>query len=325
VTPVVEFKKVKLKGNDVKRAAISYSDFLKYKLAPGDEIKVIYDIVPYVTLEEGLKRSGKKKIKAPKVCPECGAELEISETGKKLSCPNKKCVCRLKGKILNYVTKVGIENISYETINDLYDIGCLKTIDDLYTLENHAKKIAELDGYGAVSLSRIFKSIEDNKVMSEAKFLGSLGIEGASIKTFHDILQNISYDELIEYGFGKNENALVGIHGIKEKLSSKVINGIYENRKLIEKLEEYLILTKEPKDVAGTFKVTFTKVRDDELEKWIRDNKGVIDNDSVKKDTSLVIVPKLGVSSSKVKAAQKYGIPVVEISEAKKYITERLL
>lgn len=322
VTPVVEFKKVKLKGNDVKRATISYQDFLKYRLSKGDEIKVIYDIIPSITVDNTMKKSGKKMIKPPKVCPECGATLLVSETGKKLQCENPNCVCRIKGKILNYVIKMGIENISYETISDFYDLGFLNTIDDLYKLESKAKKISEVPGYGIVSISKIIKSIDDNKVVTPSKFLGSLGIEGISNKKFHDLFQHISYEEVLDAGYNKEIDALIGIPGIQEKSSNKIINGIYENRKLIEKLDDYLTVIDEPMDNKSLFSVTFTKIRDDELENYIKSIGGTVDNTSVTSTTSLVIVPTEGIESSKTKKAEKYGIPIVPIKDAKKYINE---
>lgn len=325
ITPVVIFDKVKLKGNEVKRATISYSDFLKYKLAKGDEIKVAYDIIPYVMLTDDCSRSGKKRILPPKVCPECGSTLLTSETGKRLYCDNSKCPCRLKGRILNFTTKMGIENISFETISDFYETGYLKTIDDLYHLEEHAKKLSNLPGYGVVSLSKIFKSIDDSKVVVPSRFLGSIGIEGISVKKFHDLLQSMSYDEILEHGFNKEEDSLIGLPGIKEKTSHKIIDGIYENRKLIEKLEDVLTILDEPQDKSSSFKVTFTKVRDDDLEEWITKNGGTVNNDSVTKDTALVIVPKLGVTSGKVKKAESLGIPVIEIGKAKDYIKKEVI
>lgn len=325
ITPVVVFEKIKLKGNEVKRATISYADFIKYKLCKGDEIKVAYDIIPYVTIDETCKRSGKKRILPPTVCPECGSTLIISDTGKRLYCDNPKCPCRIKGMILNFTIKMGIDNISYETISDFYEAGYLKTIDDLYHLEDHAKKLSNLPGYGVVSISKIFKSIDNSKVVIPSRFLGSIGIEGISTKKFHDLLQYMTYDEILEHGYNKEVDCLIGIPGIKEKTSHKIINGIYENKKLIEKLEDELTILDEPQDKASSFKVTFTKVRDDDLEEWINKNGGTVNNDSVTKDTTLVIVPKLGVTSGKVKKAESLGIPIIEIDKAKEYIKKKVI
>lgn len=320
ITPVVEFKKVKMKGNDVKRAAISYQDFIKYRLAKGDEIKVIYDIIPYVTLDENLKRSGNKYIKAPTKCPECGSTLLISETGKRLYCDNSKCPCRIKGKILNYMIKVGIENISYETVADLYDEGYLKSIEDIYKLKKYKDKISKLPGYGDVSINKILSSIESNTNLIPSKFLGALGIDGISTKRFHDLMQSISYEELLDFGFNKETEALIGLPGIKDKLSYKIITGIYENRKLIENLEKYVTILNEPYDNDAFFKICFTKIRDENLEKFIIASGGTVDNSSVTRNTTALVVPKKGIKSSKVDKAIKLGIPIVEPDELYDFI-----
>ena len=325
ISPVVEFKKVHMKGNDVKRAAISYSDFLRYKLAKGDKIKVIYDIVPYVTTDDSMKKSKNKPIKAPLVCPECGSTLLVSESGKKLYCDNSKCVCRIKGKILNFMTKMGIDNISFETVDDFYNTGYLKSIEDIYTLEKHAKELSNLPGYGIVSISKILKSIDDTRVTIPSKLLGSIGIEGVSIKKFHELLQSISYEDILEFGFNKEYDALIGLPGIKEKTSKKIITGIYENRKLIEKLEKYITVIDEPIDKSSSFKVTFTKMRDENLEKFIRDNGGIVDNSSVTKNTSILVVPNKNIVSSKTKKAESLGIPIIPQNELADYINKNYL
>ena len=215
---------------------------------------------------------------------------------------------------------MGIENISYETISDFYDEGFLKTIDDLYKLEDKAKKIAKLPGYGVTSIAKIVKSINDTKVVIPSRFLGSLGIDGISTKKFHDLLQHVSYDELLDSGYNKEIYALTGIPGFKEKTSTKTIEGIYDNRKLIEKLENYLTILDEPQDEGITFTACFTKVRDYELEEWIALNGGHVNNSSVTKDTSFVVVPNMNVTSSKTDKAIRLNIPIIMIEDVKDYV-----
>ena len=92
---------------------------------------------------------------------------------------------------------------------------------------------------------------------------------------------------------------------------------------MINFLEEELEIIPEPK-IKGNFSVVFTKIRDDVVEKFIKDNGGVV-TDSLTKDTSLLIVPAIGVSSSKVTKAEKYGIPIVNVEDAYEYISDMYL
>jgi len=53
ITPVVVFSPVYLKGNTVQKASISNkARFDELNLHYGDTIKVLYDIVPYITLDD---------------------------------------------------------------------------------------------------------------------------------------------------------------------------------------------------------------------------------------------------------------------------------
>ena len=61
---------------------------------------------------------------------------------------------------------------------------------------------------------------------------------------------------------------LLEIPGIKDKSAARIINGIKDNLKLIEYLEDKLTILNEDTESAK-YSVCFTKVRDEELEKYI--------------------------------------------------------
>ena len=166
--------------------------------------------------------------------------------------------------------------------------------------------------------------INSHKEVPASQMLGSIGIEGISTKMFAKVLSVISFDELMELVFDdKNKciNVLSVVPGIKEKTAEKIYNGIQENEKLIEFLENELIILTETKAGSAEFSCVFTKVRDTELEKWIIENGGVV-NDSVTKDTTFLIVPAIGVKSSKVTKAEKYNIPIVTVDEVKSIVSQ---
>lgn len=323
IVPVAIIKPVKMKGNTIERISLGSMGRMKsLQLAKGDKVKVLYDIIPYVLFDEKdpkCKRSGKEPIPIPWCCPECGEPLEFSGTGDISFCANKKCPCKIKGRILNYFIKMNIDGISYATVDTLYREGYLENIKDIYKLEKYEKKISKLPGFGARSVGIMIDEINSHKEVPASQMLGSIGIEGISTKMFAKVLSTISFDELMELVFDdKNKciNVLSVVPGIKEKTAEKIYNGILENEKLIEFLENELIILAEPKTGNAEFSCVFTKVRDTELEKWIIENGGVI-NDSVTKDTTFLIVPAIGVKSSKVTKAEKYNIPIVTVDEVK--------
>ena len=330
VNPVLEIKPIKLKGNTIQNISLgSIARFNELNLAKGDKVKVLYDIIPYCVMDdtdENCKRSDNIPFEAPEKCPECGERLELKDDGAILYCINKKCPCRKKGRILNYFNKMHIDGISYATVDVLYNEGFLKSIEDVYKLEKHRKEIEKLDGFGKQSVKLIIDSINQNREIPEQQLLGSIGIEGISTKTFEKILWQISYNELLDLCKDdemKAINTLIAVNGIKEKTAVKIIDGIKENMSLIHKLENNLTLVPFVSK-HGYFSVCFTKVRNDTIEKYIIDNGGEV-TDSVTKKTDLLVVPMMGVKSSKVSKAEKYNIPIITINDALNYISKNLI
>lgn len=329
INPIAVFKPIKLKGNEISNASLGSMDrFRDLKLAKGDKVKILYDIIPYCQFDENdpnCKRSGNELIEEPTNCPECGSTLEIrGNTG--LYCANIKCPCRKKGKILNFINKMNIDGISYAIVDVLYDEGYLKNIKDLYKLHNHKKDLYLIEGFGKKSITNMLKEIDAHKSVTESMFLGSLGIDSISTKLFKKVLQFINYDELMELCLSDNKekavSTLVLVPGIADKNAEKIYLGIRENKELIEFLEEELTIQEEHKEQGKRFKVCFTKIRDKELEEWIVKKNGIV-TDNVTKDTDILIVPMKGVSSGSVSKALKYNIDIIPIDEFKEYCKQK--
>ena len=137
----------------------------------------------------------------------------------------------------------------------------------------------------------------------------------------------LSFDELLEFCYQDESvavNVLCVIPGIKEKTAKKIIEGLKENEETIEFLEQELELEQDISTKNSKFRVVFTKVRNEKLEEFITEHGGVVDN-TVKKDTDLLIVPVYGVESVKVDKAKKYNIPIIGIDEAEEFITTEFL
>jgi DNA ligase (NAD+) len=331
INPVAVIKPVKLKGNTIENVSLgSMGRFKELNLAKGDKVKILYDIIPYLVYDnddEHCKRSGENPIEMPWCCPECGKPLEFSDSGDMCYCINKDCPCKKKGKILNFFNRMNIDGISYATVDTFYREGYLEKIEDVYKLKDNYKKLCKLDGFGKRSIDLIINAIEEHRDVPASQMLGSIGIENVSTKTFEKVLQMITFDELMELSLneeGKAVSVLTLVPGIKDKTARKIIQGIKENEKLIEFLEEELIILQEPKSRDYKYTVVFTKVRDEELEKWTETHEGKV-LDSLTKDTSVLVVPVLGVESSKVSKAEKYGIPIVPIADYKKYVMDNFI
>lgn len=322
INPIAQIKPVKLKGNTITNISLgSMGRFKKLKLAKGDRVKVLYDIIPYLLYDEEddkCKRSENKPIEAPIKCPECLENLTWTETGDGLICTNDKCPCRIKGKILNYLTKMNIDGISYATIDDFYNEGYLNSIKDIYKLKKHKKELMKIPGYGKRSVTEILDEIDKHSMCTQSQLLGAIGIKDVSAKTFSKILKLFSYDEVLTLALNQNYDAFTIVNGIKDKTSEKIVRGIQENEDLILFLEKELTLV-EDKQVTSKFSVVFTKVRDKTLEELIQNLGGTV-ADTLTKSTDVLVVPMLGTTSDKTAKAKKYNIPIIAIDDLEDYL-----
>ena len=321
VTPVVIFDPIKLKGNTITNAAISYPRFRSLHLGIGDICKISYDIIPYLEFDESdpnCERAHKHKdIPFLKNCPYCGSTLVESENKGFIECTNKDCECRKKGKIVNFLTKIGVEGISVATIETLYEKGIVKSIPDLFQLKEHKEEIIELEGFGKKKFKAMVDAIDNHRGVYPATFLAAIGIPGVSVKKFQQILDIITYDQLIELAENKNYTAFSSMPGVKDIIARKIVDGICDNIPLIEQLEKDMVLLEQSKE-EPKFYCVFTKIRSKELEEYIQSIGGRI-QDNVTKITDFVIVPNKHVSSSKTKRANEMNIPIVEIDNVVDY------
>ena len=333
INPVVIFEPVKMKGNDIQRASLgSYSRFLDLKLAKGDIIKVLYDIIPYATYDDSdcnCTRSGNPHIKAPVKCEECGEYLEVSNDNTTLQCVNPFCKCRIRGKIINYCIKMGIQSISYATVETLFSKGLLTSIEDLYKIEDKKDEIIKIPGFGINKVNNMILEINDNKEVTTSRLLGSIGIDGISTKKFETLLSYLSIDEVIEFSINGNENIFNSIPGIKSKTSQKIIEGIKNNLDLSRELQKILTIKEEDKKKYN-YKLYFTKTRldgsykDNMLKKLIESTGGLV-SDYFNKDIDVLVVPSTNTMSAKVEKAGKYEIPIVLKDDLEKYINDNYI
>ena len=325
VNPIAIIKKCKIKGNEVKNVSLgSIGRFHELQLRKGDDVTLWYDIIPYLTLK---KHNDGELIQAPTHCPVCGEKLEYRASENnivpELYCVNIKCPNRMKGRILNYLRKMHIDGISYATIDIFYELGIVKTIPDLYKIKKRMDDIEKIPGFGKKKIAKYIDEIDAHRRVPASQFLGSIGIEGMGAKKFAGVMKHHSLDEILNMKDGLM-TALLECDGIKEKSAKKIVDGIEENREIINKLLKELDVYDDVNN-DSSFKVCFTKIRNKELEDYIKAHGGDV-TDTVTKDTSLLVVPMKGIKSSKVSKAQKYNIDIVDIEhapEAIMYLTSK--
>lgn len=287
----------------------SYDRFNELKLAKGDMVNVKYEIIPYLLVDEHCEqhRSGNPRIEPITNCPYCGEPLVFNP---EYMCGNTSCPSRMIGKIYNYCEKMNMENIGEATIEALYHAGIVKNIQDLYMLHTKRDEVINLDGFGETSFVNMVESI-NNASGTIDRVIGSIGIPSIGRKIFNKVLSIYHIHELLDISPG-NESILCTIPGIKETTAKKIIDGIEENRDLIEFLLDHVKITKS-KDVS--LKVVFTGFRNKLFEEYLS-SIGIEVANSVTGDVGLVIADNPTGNSGKIKKAHDHNIPVISVFEA---------
>lgn len=333
ISPVALFDPVKLKGNTISKASLgSIGRMRELKLSPGDEVIIKYDIIPYLTVNENCKKSGNENFKLIDCCPCCGERLSfVNNDSYEQQCTNPNCKSNIIGKLVNFVSKMRISGISYATINKLIDEGFVKNIPDLFTLYKYKNKLSKLDGFGKKRTDNILKSIDDHREITDVEFLGSIGIEGVSKKTFSKILTLIPYDAIMENVIDDSVSSLFmtmsSIDGIGEKTALSILDYLEKNKELFEEFNKLIVLgelniiTKDENSNNSKFTVCFTKIRDNHIEQEISRKGGKV-VDSVNKDTTYLIVPDELTTSSKVTKANKYKTKIMTLESFREELSK---
>lgn len=322
ITPVLVVNDVILKGNTINHISLSNRErFDELDLSYGDEVKILYDIIPYATIDERCRRiKNGRKIQFTPECPCCHEKLDLSNV--QVQCTNPNCPSRIIGKILNYCSNLRIQNIGYSTLDTLYGAGLLKNgIRSLYKLKKKTYEIEEIEGFGKLKTRKIIAEIEAKRRLNDYEFFGSIGIGGLSIKTFETIFSVIPYSDMLNMIKMKNFDLLLGklvtINGIGDKKAEIFVDYLKDTKNRIELLKLIDVLS-----IAETFnrnkipskgRIVFTGCRpSEELASILKDHNWE-PTDAWSKKAKYLVIPTKDYESSKVTAATESGIPIISI------------
>jgi len=314
LTPVARLKPIVINGNTISNVTVSNQAKLeRLKLHKGDEVLIRYDIIPSIFKPKDCKESGGELIKFPEYCPICGAEIKDEV------CPNSDCPAKLVGHIMNYIRKLDIKGgLGIETITMLVEEGLLNSIGDLYRLYLHKDEMCALPKLGNVSVENIIMGISDARYLYPHQLLGAIGIPGIGLKTMEKVCRNVN----IIGNLGNLEELIVPmckISGIGPKNSQVIIEGIEHKMELIEDICDQVEIFpyEEKRKYDGS--VCFTSTHDTtEFEDFLKE-KNIEVRDSFNKDTIWLIIPDepMEKPSGKMVKAEKWGTPMLKLSEAK--------
>jgi len=220
LTPVAKLEPINIGGVVVRNATLHNEDFISginsdgnkirngSDIRIGDTVEVIRsgDVIPKVVGVDISKRPhNSKKYEFPKLCPICNSpairEINAS-TGRSSSvrrCTGDfYCVSQELGRLEFFVSRdaMNIEGFGGKSMQLFYDKGFVKRPNDIFTLQSRQEQgsidILSLDGWGNLSMSNLFSSIDEKRKITLDKFIYSLGIRHIGINTSKIISQNLN-------------------------------------------------------------------------------------------------------------------------------------
>jgi DNA ligase (NAD+) len=198
LTPVADLTPVLLAGTTVRRASLHNADEIARKdVRIGDAVVIqkAGEIIPQVVRVESADRSGSEVSYAfPTTCPSCGAPVArvAGEADFRCTNPPSKCPEQLKELIRWYAHRdaMDIDSLGSKLIDKLVDLGLVKTLADLYRLDEAT--LADLERMGKKSASNLVAAIAVSKERSLDRFLAGLAIRHVGTRGAEDLAERDS-------------------------------------------------------------------------------------------------------------------------------------
>ena len=266
-----------------------------------------------------------KNLNLPTVCPCCGGDLNITESGF-VECPNMSCKNKVKHMFAEFFSKLEIEGAGE---------GFIETISNKYTTIREVVTATDRDFQNLISSvnglkihANMMKALA--KPMTLAKFVSLFDLRGFGEKKFLDLDQLKPFQGFYEFPDAtltiierkdliKNHPASMVSEEVIKKFADEFMLKLYDMVDAIAtglfKLEpEKKVEIKDGKLSGKSF--CFTGAMDykrSDLEKMVADNGGTVS--SVKKGLTYLVQADPSSTSSKSVKAKSLGISIISPEE----------
>lgn len=325
ITPNAIFSPVHVSGSLVSKATLHNSDYCIDKdVRVGDTISIrkAGDVIPEV-VEVKLDRRKEDSVpfKMIENCPMCNSVLVRKDANH--YCKNEHCPSRKIESLIHFSSRdaMYIEGFGESIVEDFYNLGYLKNIDDFYILDKYKDELMLLEGFGEKSISKLLESASNSKKNSLERLLFGLGIRYVGKKTAKILSKYYkTMDNLIKADFDE----LKSINDIGDVIAKSIVDYFSDekNINLINRLKDlnlnmrYLgeeVNTSNENINGKTFVITGTLSRPrDEIKEEIEGLGGNVTGSVTKKTDYVIAGEKAG---SKLTKANELGIKVLTEEE----------
>jgi len=321
LTPVGEVEPVELSGAMISRVTLhNYGQVCAHQLKSGDIIEIVRsgEVIPKFL---SVVKASNNEFKIPSTCPSCQSKVEIKDI--RLLCLNEECPGKNKEIILNFIQKIGIEDLSGKRLEELINAKLVKTIPDLYRLS--ATDLMTIEKIKDKLSSKLVESINKTKTIDLITFLSALGITGGAYSKCEKVVR-AGFDS-IDKVLDLTEDKLQNVESFAEKSASEFVSSLNEKKSMIKELikldfEFTVEQTRETK-ISGK-KICITGALSEKrpiVEDKIREGGGIVVS-SVSKNTDILVTNETDPSSSKFKKALELKIKIISEAELFSLLSE---
>ncbi len=260
ITPVAKLEPVQVGGVTVSSASLHNADFIREKdLRIGDLVLVerAGGVIPYIVKPIVEARTGKEKpIVFPANCPSCGSRLVRLPGEVAWRCVNASCPAQVVERIIHYASRdaMDIRGLGRATVQRFYDLGFLREIPDIYSLDY--RRIAALEGMGPKSAENLRKAIEASKQQPLHRLIYGLGIHYVGKATAQTLANAVtSIFELARW----TREQLMALPDIGPKVAESIYQFFHteKNMEMVERIKAAGVRTERvgaPRAAAGPLK-----------------------------------------------------------------------
>ncbi|WP_027334024.1 NAD-dependent DNA ligase LigA [Mycoplasma elephantis] len=315
---------VELNQTTVSAATLHNYDYIvNNKINIGDDVYVIKagEIIPRVVAPVNPK--DKSYFLPLKKCPCCLSILEKIDDSVDQYCINENCKEKIIKSLIYFCSReaMNIESLGEKAIELFFNLGFIKSIQDIFNLEKHKNEISQIHGYGKKSIENILKNIKKCSNCFVYQALNGLGIKFIGLQSSKTIGNNL--DKLSDL-FKYNYDDIIKMKDIGDKTANEIIRfiKIEKNKELIKFLDNNLTYKKNMKvsnNFTGlTFVIsgTLSEPRD-YYKNLIEENNGVVVS-SISKNTSYLLLGENG--GSKQEKAVKLNVKIISEEDLKKML-----
>lgn len=242
ITPNAVLSPVRVQGSMIARATLHNEDFVTSKdVRIGDYVSIrkAGDVIPEVVRPIIERRDGSEiTFKMIDKCPYCGFDLIKKDAMH--YCLNENCSAKAIEGLIHFCSKdaMDIEGLGDKIVEQFFNQGFIKSIADIYRLENYAQELMLIDGFGEKSILKMLDAINKSKSNSLERLIFGLGIKEVGAKSAKTLA---SYFVSLSNLMNASLEDLLAIRDVGV-VSAESIYNFFRNQKNIDLINELIEL-----------------------------------------------------------------------------------